>query len=436
MKSFATCTRVLRVDPPKKPLRPDIPNQFCRAVIRSDRSAASAAMLAVGSALLLTLSGCSKPAAQAPAAPPTKNVLVTTAKAMDVPVQIHQFGRITSPESVNIQPQVNGRITEVHFVQGQEVKAGDLLFVIDPRPYQADLEQAQAQLASDTAQLDLNQRNLGRDEQIGKQRFVSEQQIDIDRANVQNFQGLVAKDNASIALAKLNLEYCYVKSPTAGRTGKRLVDVGNYVSVGSATLVNIQRLDQVYVDFTVSENVLEQLRSNMEKGPLSVDVVVPAKPDVRKTGKLSFLDNTVSPQAGTVLLRATIPNDDRYLWPGQFVHVALTLQVLQNAIVVPNQTVQLGSKGDYLFVVKPDNTVEQREVKSGPRYQDLVVVENALKAGETVVVEGQLALGNGARVNPQEYEPPGKSNQLTNSSDQKNSAVQAETPPAKANAPL
>jgi membrane fusion protein, multidrug efflux system len=132
---------------------------------------------------------------------------VTTAKALEVPVQIHQFGRITSPESVNIQPQVNGRITEVHFVEGQEVKAGDLLFVIDPRPYQADLQQAQAQLASDTAELDLNQRNLERDEQIGKQRFVSEQQIDIDRANVQNFQGLVAKDDASIALAKLNLEY-------------------------------------------------------------------------------------------------------------------------------------------------------------------------------------------------------------------------------------
>jgi membrane fusion protein, multidrug efflux system len=133
-------------------------------------------------------------------------------------------------------------------------------------------------------------------------------------------------------------------------------------------------------------NVLEQLRSNMEKGPLSVEVAVPAKPDVRKTGKLSFLDNTVSREAGTVLLRATVPNDDRYLWPGQFVDVALTMQVLQNAIVVPNQTVQLGSKGDYLFVVKPDNTVEQRQVKSGPRYQDSVVVESALKAGETVVI--------------------------------------------------
>jgi multidrug efflux system membrane fusion protein len=333
----------------------------------------------------------------------TKNVLVTRVQTMDVPVQLHEFGRLTSPETVNIQPQVSGRVTEVHFVEGQEVKNGDLLFVIDPRPFQADLEQVQGQLRSDQAQLGLNQRNLQRDEQIGQQRFVSAQQIDADRSQVENFQGAVAKDQATIDRAKLNLGYCYVRSPLDGRTGRRLVDAGNYVSSGGSVLVNIQRLDPVYVDFTISENDLTRLRENMAANRLTVDVTTPSKPEVAKQGSLSFLDNSVSTQAGTVLLRATIPNPDRYLWPGQYVNVALTLQVLKDALVVPNQTVQIGGKGEYLFAVKPDNTVEQRQVKQGVRYRELAVVSEGVRAGDTVVVEGQLALNNGMKVNPMPY---------------------------------
>ena len=340
--------------------------------------------------------------------PPTaKNVLVTKVRAEDVPVQIHEFGRVVSPESVNIQPQVSGRITEVHFVEGQEVKKGDLLFVIDPRPFQAQLEQSQAQLVSDSAQLALNQRNLERDQKIGPQHFVSEQQIDTDKANVDNYKGAVARDQASIDLAKLNLEYCYVRSPGNGRTGRRLVDPGNYVATGGSILVNIQLQDPVYVDFTVSENDLARLRENMGQGnPLQVEVIAPSRPDVTKAGKLSFLDNSVSTQAGTVLLRATIPNEDRYFWPGQYVNVALTLQILKDALVVPSQTVQLGGKGTYLFVVKPDNTVEQRLVPQGVRYQDLTVVPQGVQAGETVVVEGQIALADHSKVNPKEYPLP------------------------------
>jgi membrane fusion protein, multidrug efflux system len=351
----------------------------------------------------LAIAGCGeKPATSAPPAP--KNVLVTTVHTLDVPVQLHEFGRLTSPESVNVQPQVNGRIMEVHFVEGQEVKAGDLLFLIDPRPFQADLEQSQGQLKSDQAELALFQRNLQRDQQIGQQRFVSDQQIDVDRAQVENFSGSVAKDQASVALAKLNLEYCYVRSPNDGRTGRRLVDPGNYVATGGATLVNIQLQDPVYADFTISENDLAQLRENMGQGnTLKVDVVTPTKPDIVKSGKLSFLDNSVSTQSGTALLRATIPNKDRYLWPGQYVNVTLTLKVLKDASVVPSQTVQMGGKGTYLFAVKPDNTVEQRLVTQGVRYQYLVVVSQGVTPGETVVVEGQLALGNGVKVNPQEY---------------------------------
>ncbi|MBV9106587.1 MAG: efflux RND transporter periplasmic adaptor subunit [Verrucomicrobia bacterium] len=352
----------------------------------------------------LTLAACGeKQSANLPPAP--KNVLVTKVRTMDVPVQLHEFGRLASPESVNVQPQVNGRIMEVQFVEGQEVKKGDLLFVIDPRPFQADLEQSQGQLRSDQAQLALDQRNLQRDEQTGPGRFVSAQQIDADRAQVENLQGAVAKDQASIELARLNLEYCYVRSPIDGRTGRRLVDAGNYVAIGGATLVNIQRQDPVYVDFTISENDLAQLRGNIARGnKLRVDVVTPSTPDIVKTGTLSFLDNSVSTQSGTALLRATIPNQERYLWPGQYVNVTLTLQILKDVSVVPNQTVQMGGKGTYLYAVKPDNTVEQRQVTQGPRYQDMVVVSEGVKSGENVVVEGQLALGNGMKVNPKDYQ--------------------------------
>jgi membrane fusion protein, multidrug efflux system len=353
--------------------------------------------------LSLAIAGCGeKRITNSP--PAAKNVLVTKVEVMNVPVQLHEFGRLSSPESVNAQPQVSGRIMEVHFVDGQEVKKGDLLFVIDPRPFQADLEQSQGQLKSDQAQLALAQRNLQRDEQTGAGRFVSAQQIDTDHAQVENLLGAVAKDQASIDLARLNLEYCYVRSPNDGRTGRRLVDPGNYVATGGATLVNIQLQDPVYVDFTISENDLAQLRENMGQGHnLTVDVVAPARPDIVKSGVLSFLDNSVSMQSGTALLRATIPNKDRYLWPGQYVNVTLTIQVLKGASVVPSQAVQMGGKGAYLFAVKPDNTAQQRIVTQGVRYQDLVVVSQGVKPGETVVVEGQLALANGVKVNPKEY---------------------------------
>ena len=353
--------------------------------------------------LPFAIAGCGqRPSTNAPQ--PVRNVLVTQVRKMDVPIQMHEFGRTSSPENVNIQPQVSGRIVEVHFTEGQEVKKGDLLFVIDPRPFQASLEQAQGQLKADQAQLDLNRRNLQRDEQTGAGRFVSAQQIDAEGAQVQIFEGAIIKDQAAIDQAKLNLEYCYVRSPLDGRTGRRLVDPGNYVGTGGLPLVNIQRQEPVYVDFTISENDLARLRQSMGQGAtLSVDVVEPSRPDIIKTGELSMLDNSVSAQSGTALLRATIPNKDRYLWPGQYVNVTLTLQILKDALVVPNQTVQIGGKGAYLFTVKPDDTVEQRLVSQGVRYQDLVVVSEGVSAGETVVVEGQLALGNGMKVNPKEY---------------------------------
>ncbi|MBV8330292.1 MAG: efflux RND transporter periplasmic adaptor subunit, partial [Verrucomicrobia bacterium] len=328
-------------------------------------------------------------------------------------------------------PQVSGRIMEVRFVEGQEVKKGDILLVIDPRPFQASLEQAQGQLKSDQAQLELNRRNLQRAEQTGQGRFVSAQEVDTDRAQVQIYEGAIIRDQAAIDQANLNLEYCYVRSPIDGRTGRRLVDAGNFVATGGAILVNIQRQDPLYVDFTVSENELARVRQNMAEGNrLTVGAVVPSKPDVVKAGTLSFLDNSVSTQSGTAMLRATIPNPDRFLWPGQYVDVTLTLTILNHAPVVPSQTVQIGGKGTYLFTVGQDNKVEQRLVTQGVRYHDLVVVSQGVKPGETVVVEGQLALASGMKVNPQPYPTaaPEKSG-LTESGPQKNATSESKQEP-------
>jgi membrane fusion protein, multidrug efflux system len=380
--------------------------------------------------LLLALSGCGEKPAIVATSPP-KNVLVTEVKAMDVPVQMHEFGRASSPENVNVQPQVSGRIMEVHFVEGQEVKKGDLLFVIDPRPFQASLEQAQGQLKADQAQLELNRRNLQRAEQTGQGRFVSAQEVDTDRAQVQIYEGAIIRDQAAIDQANLNLEYCYVRSPIDGRTGRRLVDAGNFVATGGAILVNIQRQDPLYVDFTISENELARVRQNMAEGNrLTVGAVVPSKPDVMKGGTLTFMDNSVSTQSGTAMLRATIPNPDRFLWPGQYVDVTLTLTILQHALVVPSQTVQIGGKGTYLFTVGKDNTVEQRTVTQGVRYHDLVVVSQGVKPGETVVVEGQLALASGMKVNPQPYPTaaPEKS-ALTENGSQKDATSESKQEP-------
>jgi multidrug efflux system membrane fusion protein len=386
---------------------------------------------------VLCLAGCDQKPSATNQPAPVRNVVVTKVQAKDVPVQLRQFGRTTSPEIVDVKPQVSGRITEVHFIEGEDVKKGDLLFVIDSRPFQADLEQAQGQQRSDRAQLELNKTNLGRDEKIGTKRFISEQQIDTDRANVENYEGAAARDRAAIDIAKLNLEYCYVRSPLDGRTGRRLVDVGNYVAAGAVTLVNIQRQNPVYVDFAISENDLSRLRGNMQDNVLQVEVISPSRPEVVKRGKLSFLDNSVSTQAGTVLLRATIPNDDHYLWPGQYVNVALTLQILKNASVVPAQTVQMGAKGPYLFALKEDNSVEQRQVAQGVRYNDLVVVSEGVKQGETVVVEGQLSLGSGMKVNPKEYQSaPVNPPALNDRSAQQPARDREESKPVKSNPSL
>lgn len=325
--------------------------------------------------------------------PPRRPVLVAQVITKDVPLYLDEIGTCSAYETVQVQAQVNGQIIGRHFQDGADVKQGDLLFTIDPRPYQAALEQAQAQAALDQAtlkrQIDLRAKNV-----------TAPQDLDTAQANARKSEG-------AAAAAQVNLDFCYIKSPINGRIGLRNVDVGNLVGPSSPPLVMIQGMDPIYTDFTVAESDLPQVRRYLGGPNVKVQTELPDGSIAPRLGDLYFIDNSVQPGAGTVKARAVTPNPDRALWPSQFVRVRFILDILRGAELVPSQAVQISQNGPFVFVVKADNTVDMRPVKPGQHQDgDLVVVEDGLKAGETVVVTGQLALAPGAKVDPKPYNVP------------------------------
>ncbi|HEY3226246.1 MAG TPA: efflux RND transporter periplasmic adaptor subunit, partial [Planctomycetota bacterium] len=277
--------------------------------------------LAFGSAfallLLGLLMGCSKPAAQA-FAPPPSPVQASAAVGEDVPLYLDEIGRIVAREVVSIQPQVSGRITEIHFADGADVKAGDALFTIDPRPYQARLEAAEAGLAQTKAALDLARIESERVESLADTRAVSKQDIDVRKNAVAVGEARVKESQAAVEMARLNLDYCFIRSPIGGRVGRRLVDLGNIVETNKDSLLVVQRLDPIYADFTITEKNLSAVQRNMARGPLKIEVRLPDEGGEPCAGELTFVDNAVQEATGTVKLRATVPNPDRRLWPGRF----------------------------------------------------------------------------------------------------------------------
>jgi multidrug efflux system membrane fusion protein len=326
--------------------------------------------------------------AQLPARP------VTVAKAItkDVPLYLDEIGTCAAYETVQVQAQVSGKIIARHFQDGSDVKKGDLLFTIDPRPYQAALDEAKAQAA-------LDQVTLKRQEDLRARKVISHQDYDIAVANA-------AKSQAAAEAAQVNLDYCYIKSPINGRVGLRNVDVGNLVGPSTPPLVTIQGLDPIYTDFTVAENDLPLVRKYLGGPNVKVETYLADGSIAPRIGDLYFIDNAVQPGSGTVKVRGVTSNADRALWPSEFVLVRFILDTLKNATLVPSQAVQVSQSGPFVFVVKPDDTVELRPVTPGQRQEgDLTVIENGVKAGETVVVTGQLALSPGARVAPQPYGP-------------------------------
>ena len=349
----------------------------------------------------LTASGCNRanPQAAGPQMLPAPLVTVAKAQKQDVPLYLDEIGKSGGSESVTVTPQVGGRITERHFQDGADLTKGALLFVIDPRPYQAQLDSARASLAQAKAALALAKAHFARDEELVGSKAISKQDYDTKKNTVDVDLAQVESAEAALETAKLNLEYCYIHSPIEGRAGARLVDVGNVVQANTTALLLIQRLDPIYADFTVTEGDLPQVQKEMSRGSLKTLVRLPSDPENRaRSGKLTFLDNAVQNGTGTVNLRATMSNPDHHFWPGQFVNVRLVLATQKNAVLIPNQATQISQKGPFVYVVKPDGTADIRPVTLGQRQGDNVVITQGVAAGENVIVTGQMTVPPGGKV--------------------------------------
>jgi len=361
----------------------------------------------LGCSLALLLMGCARKDPPGFERPPAV-VTVATAVAQDVPVYLDEVGHTVAREVVSIQPQVPGTITQILFTDGADLKKGDPLFTIDPRPYEAQLNAAQANLAQSKAALDFAKIQFARVQDLVESKAIARQDYDTRKNAVDVSAAQVQQNEAALESARLNLEYTSIRSPIDGRAGHRLVDLGNVVTANTSTLLTIERMDPIYADFTVTESDLSQVQRDASQRALRVEVRLPdvAKPEV---GSLTFLDNSVQSSSGTVLLRATVPNPERHLWPGQFVNVRLILSTVPKAILVPSAAPQDSAKGPFVYVVKADSTAELRPVKLGQRQGDSVVVEQGLQPGEKVVLNGQLGVMPGAKVNVVTGAPAGQS---------------------------
>jgi len=347
--------------------------------------------------LLLLASACHKAEAPPPAMPPAL-VVAASASAEDVPLYLDEIGRCVALERVSIQPQVTGRITQIHFTDGADLKAGDLLFTIDPRPYRAELAAAQANLAQSKAVLDLAKIEFERSKALLEKKALSQAEFDTSRNAVDVADARVQQNQAAIDKARIDLDYCTIHSPIDGRAGHRLVDVGNVVTANTGSLLLIQRLDPIYADFTVTENDLPAVQRNMARGTLRVEARLPDEAAAPRTGDLTFVDNAVQDETGTVRLRATLANPDHVFWPGQFVRARLILTTVKGAVTIPFEATQQSPRGPFVYVIKSDSNAELRPVTLGQRQGDRVVVEKGLAAGERIVLKGHQRIMPGAPV--------------------------------------
>jgi multidrug efflux system membrane fusion protein len=327
-------------------------------------------------------------------------VLVAKAAETNVPVQIDPppVGHVTAISTVTIHSQIGGIISQVHFKEGSEVKSNALLFTIDPRPTQAALDQARANLERDSGQLEYQKANYARDQKLLAAKIISQDQFDTDTASRDAATGTVAADKAAITNAMLNLEFTEIRAPFDGVTGSLQFHEGNVVKAPDDTLLTINQIHPIYVQFAVPEQFLPEIQKQMREKTLKVSVTYQNMTVAPPQGELTFVDNSVDMTTGTILLKATFPNEDDALWPGQFVNVTLTLSKLTNAVVVPSQAVQVGQNGQFIYVVNADPTnaasqiVEMRTVQTGITFNNKTVVTKGLKVGETVVTDGQLRL--------------------------------------------
>jgi multidrug efflux system membrane fusion protein len=418
-------------------------------------------VVGLGLAAAAILAGCSAEPAQsanAKTAPVSEAVPVTVSTAISkpVPVQVQANGSAQAISNVTLLSQVDGQVSQIHFTEGEYVKRGELLFTLDQRPFQAALLQAQGNLGRDTAQLqqaeaqlvqssaaekqaeanlerDLAQlanadaearryKELINDGAVSKEQYdqvrtaalAAQATVQADRAAVNNAKAAIGAaeatvgnvkaairaDQAVVESARIQLGYASIRSPMEGRTGSLLVHVGSSVKARDTTspLVVIDQLRPIYVSFSVPEQYLADIREYQAAGSLKVSVILPGQEDRPLEGALTFINNSVDPSTGTIQLKATFPNSDNRLWPGQFLNVVLTLTTVPHAVVVPSQAIQTGQQGSYVFVVRPDRTVEYRLITPGASMDGESIIEKGIAAGEIVVTEGQVRLLPGSRV--------------------------------------
>ena len=351
--------------------------------------------LAAASLLL----GCTSGGGSAPREP-QKPVPVTlgTAVRKDVPVQVRAIGTVEAYSTVSVKTMVSGQILKVRFTEGQDVRRGEPIFEIDPAPYEAALKLAQATLAKDTALKENAEREVRRYAALIEKDLVPRQQYDQIVSSAAALEATVKADAAAVDNARVQLGYCFIRSPIDGRTGSLLVQEGNVVKANDAALVTINQIAPIRVSFAVPEQNLAAVRKYQAAHTLTVEAVPQDGTARPSSGELSFIGNAVDPATGTIQLKGTFRNADRRLWPGQFVNVVLTLARRLGAVVVPALAVQTGQQGQYVYVAGPDLTVEVRDVTTGDTFDGGTIIEKGVQAGEKVVTDGQLRLIPGARV--------------------------------------
>jgi len=398
------------------------------------RSARAPEALVLSLCLVLWLGGCSQHDGRTTANKrglllPTP-VTVAQAQMRDIPIEVRQIGSVEPVAVIAVKAQISGELNQVFFKEGEDIKKGQELFEIDPRPYRQALDQARAALDKDVALVAQAEANLARDKAqaanakaqakryagLAAEGVISKDQNDsyqttsnvqdeavrADQAALTSAQASVVADRSAIETAKLNLSYCYIQSPINGRAGSLLLQAGNLVKANDTTaLVNINQLEPVYVTFSAPEQLLGEIRRYSGDHALMVTATSVSDGSSRSftaSGRLTFIDNTVDSSTGTIKLKATFPNTDHALWPGQFVNAVMTLRTVDHAVVVPSEAIQAGQKGQFAFVVKSDQTVETRLVTVGQTIDNQIVVQSGISAGETVVTDGQLRLFPGAHI--------------------------------------
>lgn len=355
---------------------------------------------------LFAMVGCSgRDEKKAPAAKPTVPVRAVQAVAGKVPVELQLFGTVEAKSTVPVKAQVSGQLRQVHFREGDEVRQGELLFTVDPRPFEVALQQAEAALARDRAAQQQARQQAERYTQLLAQGYVSQQEHDQIQSNSAGLDATLAIDQAAIASARLQLDYCRIIAPLSGRTGSLSVHPGALVKANDGdALVVIHQLQPINVSFTAPERDFERIRAARARGKLEVQ----AGDGGLSRGTLDFVDNAVDTATGTIRLKATFANSDRRLWPGAFVRIVIQLGAAQEALVAPAGAVQVGQQGSYVYVVGADGTVSVRPVKAGTEWQGMTAIEEGLVAGETIVVDGQSRLYPGARVTTETPAAPKK----------------------------